>query len=165
MYDGQRTGTLALRFEGLYVHAEAACHLPGGALYRLILHGTQGSIPLGVLEPECGTQLLHCRLPREKLRPLGELTQGEAVRSFYLDDAAHWKHVSGCFFSDAQLQAALSACPGACWRGEHVRELALPYDTQHPFPLVQCFCFATVGELDGESMVFYRFDTQDMPLF
>lgn len=165
IYDGQQAGTLTLQSEGLYVSAEAVCRLPTGALYRLALFCAQGSVPLGVLEPEHGMQTLRCRLTRERLRALGELIQGTVMRSFYLDGAAHWQQVNGRFFADAQLQAALEACPGARWRGEGVRELALPYDAQRPFPLVQCFCLASVGELDGESVVFYRFDAQDMPLF
>lgn len=165
LYDGQRAGTLTLHFEGLYVRAEAACRLPSGALYRLTLCAAQGTLPLGVLEPENGVQTLRCRLPRERLRALGEPTRGEAMRSFYLDGAAHWQRVDGRFFADAQLQRALEACPDALWRGEGVRELALPYDAQRPFPLVQCFCLARVGELSGKPTVFYRFDAQDMPLF
>lgn len=165
MYDGRRAGTLTLQGEGLYLRAEAACRLPEGALYRLALLGTRGSLPLGVLEPKHGLQTLHCRFPREKLGKLGEPTQGTVMRSFYLDDAARWARVTGRFFADAQLQAALDACPDALRRGENIRELALPYAERRPFPLVQCFCLARVGELDGKPTVFYRFDAQDMPLF
>lgn len=165
MYDGRQAGALALQPEGLYVRVKAACRLPEGALYRLTLFGTRGTLPLGVLVPESDTLTLHRRLPREKWRALGEATRGEVTRSFYLDDASRWERVTGRFFADAQLQAALDTCPDARWRGEGVRELALPYDAQRPFPLVQCFCLARVGESDGKPTVFYRFDAQDMPLF
>lgn len=165
MYDGQRVGTLTLRGEGLYVLAQSACSLPDGALYRLSLCGARGSVPLGVLEPQRGVYSLCCRLPHARLDALGALTQGSAVRSFFLDGAARWERVTQPFFADTLLQAALNACPGARWRGGDVRELALPYDACAPFPLVQCFCFARVGELDGRPTVFYRFDAQDLPVF
>lgn len=163
-FDGRRVGTLTVHEEGLYLAVRAACSLPGGALYRLALCGAQGSLSLGVLEPQQGKHALRCRLPRARLDALGALTHGQAVRSFYLDAAARWERVTQPFFTDAQLQAALNACPGARCRGADTRELALPYAAQRPFPLVQCFCFARVGELDGAPCVFYRF-VGDRPIF
>lgn len=162
-YDGRKAGTLTAEDDGLYTVVRAACRLPEGALYRLTLCGARGSLTLGVLEPEGGVQTLCRRMAQSRVRALGALKRGEAVCSFGLDGGAQWQRVSGAFFSDAGLQAALEACPGARWRGGEVRELALPFDPKRPFPLVTCFCLARVGEVDGEAAVFYRF-RGDVPL-
>ncbi len=140
---------------------------PGDGLYRAVLVGEWGELPLGVMEPD-GGQLRFFRRPYQRdVASLGKILRGEAMRSFAFSGSRGWQRTQRPMelFRSKWLRESLEHCDAALWKREReVLCLALPYDPMRHFPLDKLFCLARVERMEGKRWVVYRFDGEECPL-
>lgn len=156
---GQCRGEITLRPEGGRTQVRAAMEDPGDGLYRAVLWGEDGQLPLGVLAPERGALELRRMLYSRDVAALGPLLRGEARCSFRFRDSG-WQE--SCrpaeLVEDPFLRQRLGATGSAWWRREDgLLYLALPLAADRPFPLEALFCLARLEQVAGETCAVYAF--------
>lgn len=167
LMEGRAAGELTAEREGLYTWFSARCPLPGEGLWCAWAVGDRGELRLGVLEPE-GTQgVIRRRFSGRLTAPLGRVLRGEA-RPAGAGEREDWVPAPAPdqLFRAPWLRQRLSGTRGALTRqAGSVRQLALPYDRERPFPLTTLFCFAQLRRIGGAFYAVYAFDGEERPLF
>ena len=140
---------------------------PGDGLYRAVLEGDRGELPLGVLEPQNGELLLRRRPERGAVERVGRVRCVRAVCSYVFGQKHAWNRSEDPseLFRDDFVRRRLERCSHAWWRREQGELMvALPLGEDAPFPLESLFCFACVQRVEDTLCAVYRFDERDMPV-
>lgn len=148
---GQTIGTVEVRSE----KKDTAFTLRGRAqkgLYRAVLHGTGGTLPLGVWEGEAP---LRRRFSREMTAPLGTPFRAE-VLPCHRDSG--WRSAPPERFHPWRTEGGLCRRRGGVW------QLALPYSPDQPFPLPELVCLAKICTVEGQERAVFFFDDAMTPL-
>ena len=140
----RRVGTLAVTPSGPDTVFRVRCTgLPAG-LYRLYACGDGGELLLGVTEDGC----LHRRFSAAMTTPLGTVTWCRAQpaaapqwRPATLSDSLPWHVPAGTLLR----------------REDGVTQLAVPWPPDTPLPLMELFCFASVGRREEKRYVYFVF--------
>ena len=142
--DGCCVGEMSVMPVGRDTELRVRCTgLPAG-LYRLYTCGAGGELLLGVTEDGC----LHRRFSAAMTAPLGVVERCRAQPAA----APQWR---GPTPPDG-LPWAVPA--GTLLRREGgLTRLAVPWPPDAPFPLTELFCFACVGQRQGNRYVFFSF--------
>ncbi len=152
-------GEIALCPQGSRVEVRAVMEDPGDGLYRAVLCGGNGELPVGVLAPENGVLEARRLLYRRDLEGLGEPLRGEARCSFHFQ-AACWRETR-CpaeLFQSEFWGSRLEPQELGWWRREGDRlYLALPLAEDRPFPLETLFCLARVESVEGRTCAVFMF--------
>ena len=160
---GEDLGEVLLRSEGVSTEIRAAMPDPGDGLYRALLIGRDGQLPLGVMEP-AGGELAVCRRPYSRdLRAIGALLRGEARCSFRFQEAL-WRETCcpAQMFQSEFLRSRLRSVSRAWWRREReLLRLALPLEEGKPFPLEALFCLAQIQRVEGRLCAVYAFREEE----
>lgn len=171
LLEGAPAGELTAEDESLYTWFTARCPLPEGGepLWCAWAVGDRGELRLGVLEPQgdrIGT--IRRRFSRQMTAPLGRVLRGE-LRPAGQKEPEYWEEapVPERLFRARWLRQRLRGVQRGLIRtaGGGVRELALPYDPQKPFPLTTLFCFARLRTIGEGRWAVFRFDGEDRPVF
>lgn len=160
---GEDRGEVVVCPEGVRTEVRALMPDPGDGLYRAVLLGRGGQLPLGVMEP-AGGELTVCRRPYSRdLQAIGELLRGEARCSFRFQEA-DWRETCcpAQMFQSGFLQSRLRPVGRAWWRrkGETLW-LALPLEEGKPFPLEALFCLAQIQQVEGRLCAVYAFREEE----
>ena len=169
-------GQLEWTQEGSMIRLTARRPEDGAGLYKVWLHGSDGTCLLGTLIPEDGQLILKRTLSRDWLKQVGcwPVVSVSCVMSFTFTDVDntefyspwHWDHHPGRLFSDPVLSEAASAWGSMLMReGNHGFQLAIPADPHHPFPLLPIFCLAGILHVDGQLHVTFTFHPSGEPKF
>ncbi|MBR3704070.1 MAG: hypothetical protein IKM11_01065 [Oscillospiraceae bacterium] len=164
---GVRCGDAVLRADGARAEICVRMRDPGDGLYRAVLEGERGELPLGVLEPQNGELLLRRRPARRELERMGTVRCVRAVCSFLFDEKQVWNETDdpSQLLRSADYRCRLTRCSRAWWRrGQGSLMLALPLREDTPFPLESLFCFARVEHVEDTLCAVYAFDEREMPL-
>lgn len=140
---------------------------PADGLYRAVLVGERGQLPLGVMEPHHGTLILRRRPYLRDVEQLGILRSIQVSRSFAFRRPEAWKRTDRPMdlVSSGFLKERLGQHRTAWWKkSEGTLRLALPVDEGEPFPVEALFCFARIEWVDGRRCAVYTFDAQERPL-
>lgn len=146
---------------------EVSMEDPADGLYRAVLTGERGQLPLGVMEPHHGTLILRRRPYLRDVEQLGMLRSIQVNRSFAFRRPETWKRTDSPMdlVSSDFLKTRLERYRAAWWRkSEGTLRLALPLDEGEPFPVEALFCFARIEWVDGRRCAVYTFDGQERPL-
>jgi len=140
---------------------------PADGLYRAVLTGERGQLPLGVMEPHHGVLLLRRKPYLRDVERLGALRDVQVSRSFAFRRSETWKKTdrpAELVRSDF-LKKRLGQYHVALWKknGDSLC-LALPLTDDTPFPLESLFCFARLESLDGRRCVVYTFNSEETPV-
>jgi len=156
---GRCLGRIGLRPEGGRTEIRAEMEDPGDGLYRAVLVGEAGELPLGVLEPQ-GGRLVLCRRPYSRdVSAIGACLRGEARRSFrFREDGWQEAEAPAALFSGPFLKSRLAGVRRA-WRRqrEGLLFLAIPLEEGRPFPLEALFCLARIERVEGRLCAVYAF--------
>ena len=139
---------------------------PTDGLYRAVLTGERGQLPLGVMEPHHGRLVLRRRPYLRDVEQLGTLRNIQVSRSFPFRRAEAWKKTDcpADLVSDAFLkERLLRQCVGWWKRSGDRLLIALPLDEGAPFPVEALFCFAKPEVVDGRHCIVYTFDREENP--
>ncbi len=139
---------------------------PRDGLYRLVLIGERGKLPLGVMEPEGDTLKLVRRPYQRDVLSLGRILRGEARRSAHFSGGNGWQYTEhpAQLFTSRWLRRDLEEMGPALWRREKGKlRLALPYTPQRRFPMEKLFCFAVMERIEGTAWAVYTFDGEEGP--
>lgn len=165
---GKAAGEITWEPVGSRLEIRSSMPAPGDGLYRVVLIGERGEMPLGVMEPD-GGQLKLCRRPyRRDVASLGNILRGEARRSFAFAGARTWRRTEhpAELFESRWIRDELERCgPALCRREQGLLHLALPYDPKQVFPLEKLFCLAKLERMEGKRWVVYTFDQEEQPIF
>ena len=140
---------------------------PADGLYRAVLVGERGQLPLGVMEPHHGTLVLRRRPYLRDVEKLGMLRSIQVSRSFAFRRGETWKRTDRPMdlFKSSFLRDRLVRYKTAWWKKrENTLLLALPLDEDAPFPLETMFCLARIEVVDDRRCVVYTFDRQEGPI-
>lgn len=165
--NGDPAGKITLEPAGSRVEICSSMPAPGDGLYRVVLIGERGEMPLGVMEPDGAALKLRRRPYRRDVASLGKILRGEARRSFTFAAARSWRRTErpAELFESRWLREGLKNCGPALWRREQgMLRLALSYDPKAAFPLEKLFCLARVERIDGKRWVVYTFDREEQPV-
>ena len=163
---GECRGEAALKEDGARVEICAEIADPGDGLYRAVLTGDRGELPLGVMEPRGGMLTLR---RRPELCEVARVGGGRCIRvgcSFPFGKTRTWTRTDepGGLVCDDFLCERLARQPYAWWRrGGEKLFIALPLKTDAPFPLEALFCLARVERVEGEVCAVYAFDKSGIP--
>ncbi len=120
-------------------------------LWRITLQGTSGEVLLGVTE----TGTLRRRLSRQLLSPAGQLRTARAESG-----GGGW-HTP----EQGEIPGRLPMPQGAlCCRCARNYLVALPWEEERPFPLVELFCLARMRRMQGRSWAVFSFDERGEPI-
>lgn len=156
---GECRGEVVLRGEGSRTEVRAVMTDPGDGLYRAVLCGESGEIPLGVLAPENAALELRRRLYSRDVAALGPLKRGEARCSFRFRESG-WQETRrpAELLEDRFLRDRLATVETAWWRRDgELLYLALPLAEDRPFPLETLFCLARPEQVEGCACAVYAF--------
>lgn len=140
---------------------------PADGLYRAVLTGEHGQLPLGVMEPHHGVLILRRRPYLRDVERLGALKEVQASRSFAFRRPEIWKKTDrpAELVSSAYLKEQLIPYRTAWWKkSEGSLLIALPWDENSPLPMESLFCFARLDSVDGRRSVVYSFDKGETPI-
>ena len=119
--------------------------------YRICLRGERGELPLGAWEG--GT--LHRRFSRRLASSAGRIRCAVACP---VGEDGGWRRVEGESFCGWRAEDGL-------WRRcGRLRQLALPFPPDGPFPLPELFCLARICIVAGEQRAVFAFDEADRPV-
>ena len=148
--DRQRVGTICVTEDEREISFTVNGIVPGG-LYRVCVCGDRGELTLGAWE---GGELRRCFSRRLATRT-GHIRCAVAC-PVGCDDG--WRGVGGSTFCGWPAVNGL-------WRERSgVRQLALPFPSDGPFPLPELFCLAQVCSVAGEQRAVFCFDRDDRPV-
>lgn len=179
LYHGEIRGELTREREKLYTWLEARCPLPREeGLWCVWVIGETGELRLGILEPQGEFGRIRRRFSRQSLQPLGVLLRGEVrpntpSESEVQEIPAKIETEAEQNWSNQDFPAELTSwiadrksISGAVWRRTEERFfLAIPYESNRPFPLSKLFCFAQVQQFRGKTHVIFTFDWKGRPIF
>ena len=166
-YEESVCGAASLHGEGNRVEITAQMRDPGDGLYRAVLMGERGELPLGVMEAENGSLVLRRRPDRSALTSLGALRGVRVFRAFAFRRKNEWNETArpAQLFESEFLKERTETLPLAWWRRTGERLIvALPLRDNMPFPLEALFCFARIGTVEGCPCAIYAFDRQEIPV-
>ena len=166
--EGRTVGEVTLHREGCCTEIRASMPDPGDGVYRAVLVGEYGQLPLGVMEPANGCAVL-CRRPYSRdVDRLGRLVRGEAgCTAFFQDWTGGWQKTTDTagLFHDAYIKERLQTASFGWWKREgELLRLALPMDGGKPFPLELFFCLGKVLCVGGRRCVVYSFNQDEIPV-
>jgi len=162
---GVPAGTVEIVMEGSCAQLRATMKDPGDGLYRAVLTGALGELPVGVMAPEGGGLVARRRVYRRDVQALGELRGAEARCFRRFGECWRLTKDGGGLLSEKELSCRLEQ-EGEVWyrREGEVLHIAIPWRDGAPFPLETLFCLARVERVQGERCVLYRFDEKRGPL-
>ena len=147
--DRQRIGILCIAEDEKDFCFTVKGDVPGG-LYRVTIRGDRGELSLGAWE---GGEL-HRRFSRRMVSSVGRIRCAVACPA----GDEEWRGVGGSTFCGWPAR-------GGVWRkrGE-LRQLALPFPPDGPFPLPELFCLARICSVAGEQRAVFCFDGSGRPV-
>lgn len=164
---GDACGTVTLRETDGRLEICGEMTDPGDGLYRAVLVGERGELPLGVMEPKDGTLVLRRKPALCDITRIGALRGVRAECSFSFQRKAAWSQTS-CpaeLFQDPFLRDRVAVLRRAWWRRVQDRlTLAFPLRSDAPFPLEALFCFARAEWVEGELCAVFVFDATETPI-
>lgn len=159
-------GQLVLEKENLYTWFQVQCHLPEKSFWCAWVIGDQGTLRLGILEPEGDRFAIRRRYSERLTAPLGNVLNGEIRPAF--QDGRKWELISEPHrqICDPWLRQQLQETHGAlvCMETETLF-VAVPYDRETSFPMVPLFCFADIQVIRKRSYAVFAFDGENRPVF
>lgn len=181
LYNGEIRGELTREQEKLYIWLEAHCPLPREeGLWCVWVIGETGELRLGILEPQGEFGRIRRRFSRQSIKPLGILLRGEIRPN--TPPEAEVQEVQTKIETETEAEqdwsnqdfpaelvswiADRKSISGAVWR--RTKEcffLAIPYESNRPFPLSKLFCFAQVQQFRGKRHAIFTFDLKGRPVF
>lgn len=160
-------GWLTMRWDERRVAMEARRPADGRGLYKVWLHGRQGSeMLLGTLVPEGNVLRLSRTLLRSELEQAGcwPPERAEARLTFSFSQGTGWyrePHPER-FVREAYLRRQLNGAMLCRREGEGVC-LAAPFRTDAPMLMPSLFCLVRIEALDGKHHLLWRFDRNGYP--
>ncbi len=140
---GKSVGEVGVKEEGLYLGFHAQWYHMAEGLHWVYVLGENGSMRLGVLERQGAHGVLQRRLSKQMLRPVGK------IQGFQLGEASleiPWEPI----LPGELWWNKLSAISGSKTKQVGAKRLlAVAYQPQKPFPLMNFFCFCkptTIGQ-------------------
>ena len=163
---GRAVGELEVERESLYTAFSVRAMLPEKGLWGAWLVGTTGELRLGILEPDDREGTIRRRFSDRMLMPLGTILRGE-IRPVP-PKTGLWEPVSKpeVLFHSRRLTEELRKEKGLLARqGNAGHWIAVPYDKEKTFPLVDLFCFAELLKIDGRTYLAFCFDQKEQIVF
>lgn len=160
-------GEVTMREDGARVEIGAAMDDPGDGLYRAVLQGERGELPLGVMEPKDGKLVLRRKPERCEIARLGAVRRVQVKCAFPFQRRSDWTATDQPvkLLGDDFFRRRLEPFSRAWWRKAQGRLLlALPLKSGEPFPLETIFCFARLERVEGEICAVYTFDKNELPV-
>ena len=164
---GRCVGEVELRDVGGRTEIIGAAENPGDGLYRAVLIGWGGELPLGVMESANDRLILRRRPETAAVARLGLIDRVEMVCSFPFRKKTVWSETQtpGNLFRDVFLRQQLEKIRRALWRrAGGTTTLAMPLRDGEPFPLMALFCFARIERVEGERCAVFCFDEREEPV-
>ena len=165
LLDGTAVGELTVWDEGLYRVFQANCRCRG--VFRLCAIGENGSLRLGVPQPQGEALTLCRRCSVREAEGTGRLLRGE-LQSCEEGEHSPWQPAAHPeqLVRSPFLQERLRGLTGAmALREGDVLRLALPYSPRQPFWLSALFCFARICRIRGQTYAVFSFDKEEWPVF
>lgn len=166
--NGKPAGELTTETQTMYTYFEASCRLPKNELCCVWAVGDTGELRIGILEPVGERSVIRRRFSQQMTAPLGKILRGEVRSVAQRTEQAIWQSVrTGTqLFRTPWLREPLRTAEGVMTRMEGgCRHVALPYDSQNPFPLTGVFCFARLISIEGKDYLQFAFDQNERPVF
>ena len=165
VYGGEEIGQLVLTPAGERTAVETKLPRNDSGLFRGVLCCRQGEIPLGILEPQGNSLFLRRLLLTEEIRALGGAVSGE-MRMSYAFCQTQWQALGNTVFFKTELfQRRIQRRENILWRSDgSLRFLALPFQSDAPFPFPDLFCFARILTIQHCRYVVFAFNDQDFPV-
>ena len=163
---GKCCGSATLKDDGARVEICVQMEDPGDGLYRAVLEGKRGQLPLGVMESVDGQLTLRRRPERCEVERIGPVRCVLAGCAFAFGQKRAWNetHEPAQLLRSEFFRSRLTP-RRAWWRRERGNlTLALPMRGDAPFPLETLFCFACVERVENELCITYRFDADENPV-
>ena len=164
---GRCVGEAALCGNGSRTEIVGAAEDPGDGLYRAVLVGEQGRMPLGVMESGDRRLILRRRPESSEVARLGNLRCVELICSFPFAKKTSWRRTQtpAQLIQNTFLQERLAGIEHAWWCGSEEKvTLALPLRNGMPFPLMPLFCLARVERVEGERCAVFTFNKHGEPV-
>lgn len=167
-------GKLFCRNDGQRCHLCAEGRDDGRGLYKVYLHGGQGSMLMGTLMPEQGMLRLRrsisiAELKRKNCWPIAD-AHAELAFSFSEDEGnavpEGWQRAEHLadMLQDEILRKSAAELKEAFIRWEETGFLlAMPYEERKPFPLTPLFCLGTFCRLGERGYIVFCFDRSGVP--
>ena len=161
----QAVGELTVEREPLYSWYTVRTCLPEEGLWSAWLIGSGGDFRLGVLESDdCGA-ILRRRFSDRMLMPYGNLLRVELRAVAKIQNA--WEQVLDPekYFRTAFLRTSLCEYQNLLVKqAEKSFKVAILYDKEKRFPLLELFCFAEFFIINGKEYLVYSFDPEEQIL-
>ena len=153
---GRRVGYADVDRRGAYTVVSCRCPVQSASVTRLCAAADGEGPSLGVMVPRGGELWLEKRLSRSQLSALGPGTVRRFVLSF--DDGVPdgWEPCpeAGALFRDPLLRR-ISVRGALTRQRDGLRELAVPWSPEAPFPLAPLFCLGRLLERDGRDYLLF----------
>lgn len=161
--DGEKTtGELSVWSERLYTVFDIACSGQSG-LWCAWAVGRDGTLRIGVPEPEGDRLCIRRRFSQRLTEPLGPILRGE-LRPLGAE-REHWEpQEQAAPFHSRYLNRQFRGRKGI-WTcsPDDCRLVAIPRDDREPFLLEAMFCFAQLRQVRGQDCWVFAFDAQEWP--
>ena len=163
----RRVGTLTVSISGLNTVFECRCSAgSSGEIQRLFCVSDGVPVAIGVLMPEGGGLHLRKRFTKNALMRLGLSSiescflssASQAAQITPPDSACVWRTAAGhdLVFEDSALTASCHGRTDLLASGDPAQLLlAVPVETDAPFPLMPVFCFGDAAEIRGKDYVVF----------
>ena len=166
-WKGASVGELTVEKEHRYTCFSANVFLPEhDGLWCIWLVGNKGEVRLGIPEPSEKTATICRRFSERMAAPLGDLLRGD-LRPVAKKYPA-WEPVLSLenLFRSQWLQKRLGGYCGLLskQKGNSIF-LAIPYDKEKAFPLVDLFCFSSCLKIEGRAYLVFAFDEKERVTF
>ena len=151
--DGAEAGAVKMSRQGLYWKVEAETDLRSGEMLRAYVRTRAGEEPLGVMVPQRGKLRASRMIPASRFAP-EQVVRCEARR---MGGEEQWTPWSG-EIQGYPVEQAKTRQIGK------IQEVAIPYRTDAPFPMVPLFCFFHLQTIDEEPYLVIRLDEAGWPI-
>jgi hypothetical protein len=165
-WNGTSVGELTVEKESLHTYFSVSAVLPKEGFWAAWLIGDGGEFRLGILEPEDCVGKIQRRFSDRMIRSLGTFLRGE-LRPVNLKQN-FWEPVSNPtrLFRTFQLPKEITEGGNLLTKQENGgRWIAVLYDKEKSFPLVELFCFAKFLEIESRNYLAFFFDRQERIVF
>jgi len=164
-FQGKALGELEVQAETLCTCFTVRCRLPQEGLWCVWLVGERGELRLGMPEPNGDGAGICRRFSGRMTAPLGRLLRAE-LRPVTAAAAEAWKPVTeGVLHSPWLRQQLCTAGEVLFCRAGDCLQLAVPFDSNRPFPMPSLFCFARIRQIRGREYAIFAFDRENWPVF
>ena len=151
--DGTQAGEVTVTRQGLYWKVEAVTEMRDARMMRAYVRTRSGEEALGVMVPQRG------KLRASRLIPAARFAPEQVVRCEARDDseASVWQPWKGSI-QGFPVEEALSR------QVEDLREVAVPYRPEAPFPMVSLFCFFHQQTIEQQPYLVIKLDESGWPV-